>query len=136
MKIFLICSKRFYERIPDIERALKEAGHVLTLPNCYEDPTEEARYRAAGREAHATWKAGMFRESERIIEKNDAVLVLNFEKDGMKNYIGGATFLEMYDAFRLKKKIYILNEIPEGMLRDEINGFEPIILGGDLSLIK
>ena len=40
----------------------------------------------------------------------DAVLVLNLDKEKngeiLKNYIGGATFLEMYDAFRLGKKIY------------------------------
>ena len=53
-----------------------------------------------------------------------------------KNYIGGATFLEIYDAFRLNKKIYLYNDIPEGMLYDEIQGFAPIIINGDLSKIK
>ena len=52
-----------------------------------------------------------------------------------KNYIGGATFLEIYDAFRLNKKIYLYNDIPEGMLYDEIQGFAPIIINGDLSKI-
>jgi len=68
--------------------------------------------------------------------KQDAVLVLNFEKDGMKNYVGGATFLEMYDAFRLGKKIFLYNDIPEGILKDEIVGFNPVIIGGNLKKIK
>lgn len=70
----------------------------------------------------------------------DAVLVLNFdkEKDGeiYKNYIGGATCLEMYDAFRLNKHIYLYNDIPEGILFDEIEGFTPIVLNRDLNLIE
>ena len=32
----------------------------------------------------------------------DAVLTLNFDKNGQKNYIGGATFLEVYDAWNEK----------------------------------
>jgi hypothetical protein len=65
----------------------------------------------------------------------DSVLVLNFEKNGQTNYIGGATFLEMYDAFRLGKKIYMFNNIPEGILKDEIIGFNPILINGDLNNI-
>ena len=66
----------------------------------------------------------------------DAVLVLNYDKNGNKNYIGGATFLEMYEAFMNDKKIYLYNDIPEGMLYDEIEGFSPVILNGNLDLIK
>jgi len=34
------------------------------------------------------------------------------------------------------KKIYLYNEIPEGMLYDEISGFSPIVINGDLDLVK
>jgi hypothetical protein len=54
----------------------------------------------------------------------------------MKNYIGGATFLEMYDAFRLGKKIYLYNDVPEGILKDEIVGFDPIVIDGDLEKVQ
>jgi hypothetical protein len=77
----------------------------------------------------------MINHSEGVIRDNEAVLVLNFDKDDMKNYIGGATFLEMYDAFRLGKKIFMYNDIPEGILYDEIRGFDPIVLGGNLDKI-
>ena len=66
----------------------------------------------------------------------DAVLVLNYEKHGIKDYIGGSTFLEMYEAFRNNKKIYMYNPIPEGLLYDEIDGFSPIIINGNLEVIK
>lgn len=135
MKIFLICSKAFYDRIPPIQKALEDQGHAITLPNSYDDPGAEERFRDVGHEAHAEWKAGMLQHSVGVIQDNDAVLVLNFEKKGIQNYIGGATFLEMYDAFRLGKKIFLYNDIPEGMLKDEIVGFNPILIGGDLKKI-
>ena len=78
--------------------------------------------------------------SEEVIKNVDAVLVLNFnkEKNGIiyNNYIGGATFLEMYDAFRYNKKIFLYNDIPQGILHDEIVGFSPTIINGNLKNIK
>ena len=136
MRIFLICSKRFYPRVPEVLGALKAGNHIVELPNSYTDPTAEERYKKLGVNNHAKWKAEMLRRSTDIIGKNDAVLVLNFEKDGVKNYIGGATFLEMHDAFRLGKTIFLFNEIPDGILRDEIVSFSPIILNGDLSKVN
>ena len=135
MKIFIICSKKFYSHIPPIKDKLEKSGHKITLPNCYDDPATEDRYRKLGNREHSEWKAEMLKHSTEIIENNDAVLVLNFEKNGIINYIGGATFLEMYDAFRLNKRIYLLNGIPEGLLKDEIIGFNPIILKGNLAKI-
>ena len=38
MKIFIICSKAFYEKIPPIKSALEKVGHIITLPNCYDCP--------------------------------------------------------------------------------------------------
>lgn len=78
----------------------------------------------------------MFKHSEEVISSVDAVLVLNYTKNGIDNYIGGATFLEMYDAFRLGKTIYMMNDIPEGLLKDEIIGFSPIVINGDLDKIN
>ena len=89
-----------------------------------------------GTDKHSAFKAAMFRKSEETISNVDAVLVLNFDKNGASNYIGGATFLEMYDAFRFGKKIFLYNGLPNGMLRDEIIGFSPIMIDGDLNLVK
>lgn len=77
----------------------------------------------------------MIKHSEEVISEIDGVLVLNYTKNGVDNYIGGATFLEMYDAFRLDKKIYMINDIPEGLLKDEIIGFNPIIINNYLDKI-
>lgn len=132
MDILIICSKKFYDRISDIKKELEYLGHNVTLPNCFDDPETESRYRELGAKEHSEWKAGMFKHSEDVIREQDAVLVLNFEKNGVSNYIGGATFLEMYDAFRMSKKIYVYNDIPEGIFKDEIIGFGPILINGKL----
>lgn len=140
MKILIICSKKFYSKIEEVKKILEEKNIEVFLPNCYDDPTTEQRMWDLGKEEHQKFKAKMYKQSEDTISNMDAVLVLNLdkEKDGeiIKNYIGGATFLEMYDAFRLGKKIYLYNDIPNGMLFDEIEGFGPIIIKGDLNLIK
>ena len=136
MKIFIICSKAFYDQVTPIKEELESKGNVITLPNCFDNPEEETEFKDLGCVEHSKWKKEMFRESEDNVQKNDAVLILNFEKNGIKNYLGGAAFLEMYDAFKLSKKIFMYNEIPEGMLYDEIVGFSPIILNEDLNLIN
>lgn len=139
MKILLICSKRFYDRIPPVRAALSAAGHEVLLPNCYDAPDTEDRMRAEGEDAHRAFKAAMFRRSAVTIAEVDAVLVLNYDRVSagacVANYIGGATFLEMYDAFRLDKKIFLLRPVPDGILRDEILGFGPVVLSEDLSKI-
>ena len=140
MKILIICSKRFYGNIPNIKDELEQKNIQVFLPNCYDDPKTEERMWNLGREKHQEFKAQMYKQSEETIKNMDAVLVLNFDKITNekieKNYIGGATFLEIYDAFRLNKKIYLYNDIPKGMLYDEIQGFDPIIINGNLSKLK
>ena len=114
MNILIICSKKFYTQIEKIKKELEKANHIIYLPNCYDDPSTEERMKNLGKKEHQLFKAKMFKKSEDTIKQMDAVLVLNFnkEKDGIifKNYIGGATFLEMYDAFRNNKKIFLYNE--------------------------
>jgi diphthamide synthase subunit DPH2 len=134
MKIFLICSKAFYGKLKEIKEILENNGHEITLPNCYDCPQTEAKYR--GTDEHAKWKASMIKHSEEVIRSVDAVLVVNYDKNGQKNYIGGATFLEIYDAFRLNKKIFFMNDLPEGMLKDELIGFNGVVINEDLSRVK
>lgn len=136
MKIFIICSKAFYNLIPPINEALEQAGHTVELPNSYYNPASEAESWKLGDKEHSAFKARMYKLSRDKISQMDAVLTLNFNKNGIDNYIGGATFIELYEAFLNNKKIYLYNDIPKGMLYDEIAGFSPIVINGDLSLIK
>jgi hypothetical protein len=111
------------------------SAREISLPNCFDAPETEAKYR--GTDKHSDFKKKMFRQSEHTISNVDAVVVVNKQKNGVDGYIGGATFLEMYDAFRMNKKIFLLNPIPEiSLIKDELIGFSPIILNNDLEKVK
>ncbi len=136
MKIFIACSKHFYDKIPSIKDILEKRGHILVMPNSYNEPMKEEEMKLLSPEEHIRWKGAMLRKDKENIEPNDAILVLNFEKNGQKNYIGGATFLEVFRAWEMEKKIFLLNPIPENLLKDELTGFNPVILNGNLEMIK
>ncbi len=76
------------------------------------------------------------REHFRKIEKSDAILVLNYDKKGIANYIGGNTFLEMGLAFWLGKKMYLLYAIPDMDYKTEMHAMQPIVLNGDFTKIR
>jgi diphthamide synthase subunit DPH2 len=136
MKIFIICSKHFYHKIPEIKNILEEKGHQIHLPNSFDAPFKEEEMKLKGKEFHQEWKSKMLAKDKENILPNDAVLVLNLEKNGQENYIGGATFLEIYKAWELNKKIYLYNPIPKNILEDELKAFNPIIINQNLEKIK
>ena len=136
MKIMIISSKHFYHKIPEIKKKLEEMGHIIMLPNSFEEPFKEEKMKTISPEEHSNWKRNMMKLHEPKIKQNDAVLVLNFEKNGAPNYIGGATFMEIIKAWELEKKIFIYNPIPEGIFKDELLGVNPILINQDLNLIK
>jgi transcriptional/translational regulatory protein YebC/TACO1 len=70
MKIFIICSKRFYSQIPEIQDKLEKMGHELTLPNTYQDPGLEDRVRAISEDERAKWKSTMFEKSLEKVKNN------------------------------------------------------------------
>jgi hypothetical protein len=71
------------------------------------------------------------------ILESDAILIVNDEKRGIQNYIGGNVLIEMGQAFVNDKKIFFLNGLPEGSsYQDEIIALDPICLEGNLENIK
>ncbi len=63
--------------------------------------------------------------------------MVNHEKRGIANYIGGATPMEMAIAFYLHKPIFLLNEIPsDSPLLEEIIALNPIVLHGQIDNLK
>jgi hypothetical protein len=82
MKIFICASKHFYNQIPPIKEVLEKAGHVITLPNSYDNPKREMEMKELSAEEHAKWKGEMLRLQSEKVSANDAILVLNMEKNG------------------------------------------------------
>ena len=82
MKIFIICSKAFYGNIPPIKEKLEAKGHEIFLPNSYDNPAAEKEAWNLGEKEHAEFKARMFKMSAEKIKSMDAVVTLNFDKNG------------------------------------------------------
>ena len=71
-----------------------------------------------------------------LICQSDAIIVCNFDKNGIKNYIGGNTLMEIGFAYVNNKKIFLYNPIPEDVsYTDEIKAMTNLILNGDLKKI-
>lgn len=69
------------------------------------------------------------------IKNSDAVLVLNYDKNGIKNYIGGNVLMEIGFAHVNDKKVFLLNPVPEVTYKDEIKAMADTVINGDLSKI-
>jgi len=71
------------------------------------------------------------------MKKDEAVLVVNLEKKGIKGYIGGNTFLEIGLAYINNMKIFLWNDIPNiEYFKDELTAMSPIILNEKVDLIS
>ena len=148
MKIVICGSVAFINEMVLVSHELEKLGYeVKMLPKTalgeHGQPIpilEYYRYKKAALDnpEHWIWK----RHNEPIrthfdkITWGDAILVLNYEKNGVPGYVGPNTLMEMGVAFYLRKPIFLLYQIPELPHSEEIMGMKPIILKGDLNLIK
>ncbi|MDD5527744.1 MAG: hypothetical protein PHO56_02085 [Patescibacteria group bacterium] len=147
MKITICGSIAFYDQMLAVQKELENSGYEVKLPPLTTkdengNPISVIEFynlrRAETDEQSWMWQ----RKKEAIkmhfdkIEWSDVILVLNHDKKGIANYIGGNTLMEMGVAFYLNKPIYLLQPLPEISYKEEILGMFPIIISGDLSKIK
>ncbi|NLC48022.1 MAG: hypothetical protein GX758_01500 [Tenericutes bacterium] len=137
--ILLICSQSNYDKVKDIKEKLESKGYSVITPNGYGEESFSNKDKKMDDKEYEEFFRRMFYESKEKISKVNAVLVLNYNKIKnekiYKNYIGASTFLEMYEAYMQNKKIFIMKELVESILYDEIKGFSPIIINDDLNNI-
>ena len=136
MKIIICGSITAAREILDIKSKLEAAGHTVEIPHGvkhleYWDRTEIA----TSEKAEDKVKNDVIRAYYEKIKNYDAVLVVNVDKRGVKDYIGGNTFLEMGFAQILNKKLYCLNPLPDLPYTAELEAMQPVILNGNLSQI-
>jgi len=138
MKIAICGSMKFHEEMTAIKAALETMDFEVVTPLQSDENTPiEARTDVTEEEIiTAKIEYDFIREHFRNIENSDAILVLNYEKNGISGYIGGNTFLEMGHAFGLGKKIFLLFDIPEMDYVTEMKAMQPIVLDGDLTRIS
>jgi len=136
MKIGVIGSMHFTERMIEARDALIAKGHdafVTTLAPPFVGLSDEKKQ---ARKIEDQMERDAIREFWGLMQGADAVLVMNFDRHGIKNYIGGNTLLEMGFAHVLGQKIFLFNSLPDiPYYHSEMVAMRPVVLKGDLSLI-
>ena len=134
----MICgSMAFAKEMLSAKKTLKKMGHTITIPRdasihvndpkLVDDLTRNLK--------HAK-ERDLMMHSFKLVAKSDAILVLNFDKKGIANYIGGNPLMEIGFAHVNGKKIFLINEVPEVSYADEILAMYDVILNGDLAKIE
>jgi len=141
LKITICGSVKFAGKLVKIYKKLKNLGHKPMMhKKMFGIADGTARELIKGIKAdHAETKRknNFIKWWYDCIKSGDAILVCNFDKNGIKNYIGGNTLMEIGFAHVSNKKIFLLNSIPEEVsYADEIKAMVDEIIFGDLTKIK
>jgi hypothetical protein len=154
MKITICGSIAFYTEMEEVRDELLKLGHEVKIPQLALEAPEEfggdkkvyfGKYieENGGIDAfsadHEIWnlKEDAIRDHYEKIDWADAILIVNPEKRGIAGYVGGNTLIEIGVAFYQRKPIFILNSVSADLsYKQEILGMKPVMLDGDLSLVK
>lgn len=141
MKIYVLGSTKFMHAMVAARDQLCALGYDGWIHPDYDalvrGEKQEIVTRAdAGEHAAVKRENNYLKVHYKNICESDAVLVVNNEKNGVVNYIGGNALIEMGQAFVNDKIIFLLNEIPENLpYSAEIECMDPVCLQGDLNNI-
>jgi hypothetical protein len=147
MKITLCGSITYVHEMDTLKSELEKLGHsVMTPPTVVTDKDGgdidalvQSKMRKEANHGE-TWmqdkKSELIHDHFKKVAWANAILVYNKEKNGIVNYIGANTLLEMGLAFYLHKKIFLYNPIPEISYKEEILGMKPEVLHSDITHIK
>ena len=136
MKITVCGSMAFAKEMMNTKDQLEKLGHICFIPESTDNYAEGKMEKVSGSEsAERKITNNFIRKHYDLITNSDAILVLNHDKKGVKNYIGGNSLMEMGFAHVHNKKVFLLNPVPELSYSDEISAMTDIVLNGDLNKI-
>lgn len=141
MKITICGSITFKKEMVDFKRKLGQLGHEAIISPVIEElasgKNPELLAKIEKDHGQAKIEGGYIKWYYNAIVNSDAILVLNFDKNDIKNYIGGNTLMEMGFAHVNNKKIFLLNPAPDELsYKEEIKAMQPIMINGDLTKIN
>ncbi|MDE1974973.1 MAG: hypothetical protein KGI49_00480 [Patescibacteria group bacterium] len=142
IKIYVLGSSHFMQEMVKCSEELRKMGYEGWIHEDYEafvrgDKKDIVNKWQNGEHAAVKREENYLREHYQHILQSDAVLIVNAEKNGIKNYIGGNVLIEMGQAYVNDKRIYFLYDMPTNSpYLDEIESMDPICLHGDLNNIK
>lgn len=133
MKIAICGSMKFGKEMLQIKKELEDKGDQVVVPANVES------YANGNISIEDKWEKielDVFKSYFNKIKEQDAILVINKSKNNIDGYVGGNSLIEMAFAHILDKKIFLLHQIPKMSYSDEIEAMKPVIIKGDLGLIK
>ena len=138
MKIMICASITFAKSMLEIKEKLEKQGHTVLIsddaPFYSESPETKLSF---DEELKLAKEQDILNKALNKVSQSDAILVLNYEKNNIKGYLGTSVLMELAVAYHLKKKIFLLNEIDKTQnYALEVELINPVILNGDLEKIK
>lgn len=128
---------QFSEKMLEVKHHLEKLGHTAVVSKFIEHYIGKSDQEKESQKLKHKYEEDAIREYWDLMQDVDALLVLNYDKNSVENYVGGNAFLEMGYAYVLKKKIYLLNPIPTiPYYETEIIAMKPVMIDGDLEQIK
>ncbi len=136
MKIGVSGSMHFTEKMLEARDALRALGHTAFCTSLAEPYVGLDDAAKQVRKIEDQMERDAIREFWQLMQGADALLVLNLDHRGVRNYIGGNAFLEMGFAHVLHQQIYLWNPIPDQSYnRSEIEAMRPIVIDGDVGRV-
>ena len=144
MKIAICGSIAFSHEMIDISKKLTEMGHTTNIPKYTQkirdgeitlDHFMSIKEKEGDLNFRKEVEEDLIKRYYRLIKEADAILVINHDKKGTPNYIGGNTLIELAFAHVFDKPIFLLNEIPKMHYSDEIVAMNPVVIHGNLEKI-
>lgn len=136
MQIGIIGSMQYTEKMLEIRDNLINLGHDAFVTKLHEPFIGKSDEEKEKIKIYQKNNLDAIREFWNEMQGSDAVLVLNLDKHGIKNYIGGNTLMEIGFAHVLNQKIFLYNPVPDILYyKTEVEAVRPIIINGDLSKI-
>lgn len=128
MKVLIHASLDLVEKMVTASEIFTSNGFEVLLPDTFR--YQHIRDEYNDHETFNRIKNKLNYENMRLVERCDALYILNDDHRGFSGYIGGNSFLEMCIAFYLSKPIYIAKEFSNNLpYSEEIHSFQPVLLG-------
>ncbi|OGZ26748.1 MAG: hypothetical protein A2365_02555 [Candidatus Nealsonbacteria bacterium RIFOXYB1_FULL_40_15] len=136
MKLMICGSMHFSKEMLEAKAKIEKLGHKVRVPSdvkeCLDNPD-------LNMDLEYCMRTNIDKQDFDQVAKSDGIVVLNYDKNGIKGYIGGATLMEIGLARHLNKKIFLLQDPPdekELKYALEVKVARPVILNGDLTRIS
>ncbi len=137
MRIGIVGSMHHTEKMIVLRNKLRKLGHdafLTTLASPFVGKSDDEKEKIKIDQKN---NQDAIREFWRLMQGADAILVANYDRKGIKNYVGGNTLMEIGFAHILNQKIFLLNPIPEiDFFKTEIEAVRPTVIQGNLKKIK